>query len=295
LSVLKAVSLFVLIAATLQTSIISNAAAESLKVVSWNLEWLSSTPSTHIEESQRSQADLNAYQQIVQKLRPNVIAFQEVNDIQVLQNILGDKYNIALSDRSTPRYQSLQHSDINQYTGVAIDRSLAHSDPEDLVLSPNRKLRFATYVVLEPKASPPIHLLSVHLKAGCITNFRAKEDSCKTLEQQSERLNRWIGQRIASQQSYLIVGDFNHDLTHPKDWMWQRIIANKSPAPVLLSRNLKSHCIASGKTKPYRYVVDHIIASPDLSADNLVQVLYSDQDQQYRLSDHCPLTATLEY
>lgn len=295
MSILKTLTLCALLSSAAQIPLISTAAAEPLKIMSWNFEWLSSQSSVHVNESQRTNADLNAYQVMIERYQPKVLAFQEVNDREVLEKVLGKQYKIIMSDRAKSRYQSLQHNGINQYTGVAIDQSLAHSDPEDLVLSPKRKLRFATYVVVEPKASSPIHLLSVHLKAGCIGKYESNEDSCQTLKQQSDSLNQWIQQRLKNKQSYLIVGDFNHDLTHPKDWMWKRIIADNQTPPVLLSSQLKSRCIASGKTKAYRHVVDHIIASSDIRTDNLVQVLYSEQDQEHQLSDHCPLTATLEY
>ncbi|MHA2938880.1 endonuclease/exonuclease/phosphatase family protein [Vibrio sp. RC27] len=272
-----------------------NVNAQSLNIMSWNFEWLSSTQATQVNESKRSKADLNAYRTIIEKRKPNVIAFQEVNDLGVLNKVLGKNFNIIMSDRATSSNQSLQYRDINQYTGVAINKSLTYSDPKDIVLSPNRKLRFASYVVLEPKNSSPIHLLSVHLKAGCIGKYLSKEESCVTLKQQSKQLHEWINQRNAKNQPFLILGDFNHDLTYRGDWMWREISADTKPSPNLLSSKLESECVPSGKTKRHRYLVDHMIASSDISAKSISQILYSLEDQRYQLSDHCPLAATLNY
>jgi endonuclease/exonuclease/phosphatase family metal-dependent hydrolase len=268
--------------------------ANTLSVFNWNLEWLSSKPAKHIKSSIRQAEDLQIYRDIFQTHRPQIIAFQEVNDSAILQSILGAGYTIVMSDRARPDASALQYQDINQYTGIAVARSLPFSDPSDLVLSPGRKLRFASYIILHPDTAA-IHLLSVHLKAGCIGKFYADKNSCQTLEQQSQQLHQWIKERIANHQSYMVIGDFNHDLAYPNDWMWQNLTHGLSPMPVLMTRDLAPTCIGIGKSKPYRQIIDHIISSPNLRADNLNQIMYSASQRRFKVSDHCPVAATINY
>lgn len=268
--------------------------ADTLSVFNWNLEWLSSTPAKHIKSSMRDAEDLQIYRDIFQTHQPQIIVFQEVNDSAILQTILGPEYTVVMSDRARPSASALQYRDINQYTGVAIARSVPFSDPSDLVLSPGRKLRFATYVILHPDTAA-IHLLSIHLKAGCIGKFYENKNSCQTLKQQGQQLNHWIKERIASNQSYMVIGDFNHDLAYPNDWMWQILSQNLSPMPSLMTRDIAPNCIGIGKTKPYRQIIDHLISSPDIRADNLTQIMYSPSQRRFQLSDHCPVAATIDY
>ncbi|MDN3685881.1 hypothetical protein QW180_29450 [Vibrio sinaloensis] len=71
----------------------------------------------------------------------------------------------------------------------------------------NSKLRFATYVVIQPNSERPIHLLSVHLKARCSGAYKNNRD-CRILKQQGERLNQWINEKEVANQAYVILGDF---------------------------------------------------------------------------------------
>lgn len=273
-------------------------AAQPVTIVSWNMEWLSSQPTAKIAQSQRSAQDISGYRQLFNQLKPAILSFQEVNDVQIMRDIVGPDYSIFLSDRAQKQNWRYQFSDINQYTGFAVSKSLRVSDPQDLILSNKSKLRFASYIIIHTPSDRPVHLLSVHLKAGCTKQYRATQSSCRELKQQATKLAQWINQRNQNHDNYLILGDFNHNLSYPGDWMWGELIQNTVPIPKLVSRDTKAHCVVNGKngkTVTYRSLIDHMVASPQLAIDNATQTTYPQTWlKQYHLSDHCPIVSTLK-
>ncbi len=277
----------------------ANSFAEAMTITSWNMEWLASTPSSKIPASQRHHQDIQALKQLFGSVKPSIFSFQEVNDVNVLNQIVGHGYTVLLSDRAQSRNRRYQFSQINQYTGIAIADSIRFSDPKDIVLTPGSKLRFATYIIAGSESERPLHILAVHLKAGCITLYKPSSTSCATLKQQAHVLNRWIKQQEKQNHSYIIMGDFNHNLAYSRDWMWQQLTDNINPAPQLVTRSTKPECQVtgkSGKTFRYRYLIDHIVVSHDIAADNAQQIQYPRSWLgHYRLSDHCPVSAVIRY
>lgn len=279
--------------------------ADEIKITSWNIEWLTTKSNWNIQQSKRSEKDLTLLAGYVQKIAPDILAFQEVDSHDAIKKLVGDDYIIYLSDRHARRYVSHQFRDINQYTGFAVHRRYQITDNPDLIMhsSPATKLRFASYITLQTKDSvhsktTGLHLLSVHLKAGCRGQYR-KSSSCRTLRQEADRLNQWMQERVERGEHFMILGDFNHDLTYPQDWLWQRLTAGVSNSVSLTTRNTSARCQVRSRKKPgqlfqYRRLIDHIIASNSLNVPTSEQNLYQPADViNYRLSDHCPLTATV--
>ena len=279
--------------------------AEQVLFTTWNFEWLTNRPVEKISESKRTSNDLIKLAEHLNNIRPDILAFQEVDSISAINNIIDNKYKIYISDRNNIINKYLQFKDINQYTGFAISDKWQVSDPEDIRLSPNRKLRFASYVILQQKGYQPIHLLSVHLKSGCSGKYRRK-DSCSVLRSQGRALNRWINTRISHNERFMILGDFNHNLAYPKDWLWKEITrgtktGTKESQVRLATRESKADCLVRSRKTPkktyrYRHLIDHIIISGDLSYSPPAQNLYKkEQVLNYRLSDHCPLSVEVSY
>ncbi len=181
--------------------------AQELKLATWNLEWLSSSASAKFPSSKRTNQDFNMLASYFKQIDPDILAFQEVNDVQAIRRVVGSKYRIYLSDRSTSRYLVNQFRDINQYTGFAIRRTINVVNKPDIRLekSKSSRLRFATYLVIKPLHKKPIHLLSVHLKAGCTGKYY-NSHSCVALKREGDSLNHWIQQRTKQKQPYMILG-----------------------------------------------------------------------------------------
>lgn len=106
-----------------------------------------------------------------------------------------------------------------------------------------------------------------------------------------------FGSRKADEQ-YMILGDFNHNLSYQGDWLWKAITQTSSASLATLST--QPRCKVRSRHQPkrlhqFRSLIDHIIVSKELSLSAPKQVTFpSEQVLKYHLSDHCPLQTTLE-
>ena len=273
--------------------------AQSLTYSTWNLEWLSSQPSRQFASSQRVDSDYQALKRYFEQIDSDVLAFQEVNDELALRKILGDEYQIYLSQRSKKNNQRYQFDQINQYTGFAIRKGIKASNKEDFRLDTldSSKLRFASYLVIEENSGQPIHALSIHLKAGCSGRINNSQN-CQLLKQQGKALNDWIKLREQLNEAYIILGDFNHNMGYQRDWLWESI--SKQTQASLITRDTRADCKVKSRNNPrkthqFRSLIDHIIVSKALTASTPKQDIYTVNDVlNYQLSDHCPLSVAIE-
>lgn len=277
--------------------------AEPISFTTWNFEWLTNSPVENIPQSNRNKKDFSKLAEHATFIHPDILAFQEVNNISAIKGILNKQYKIYLSDRNKLINRRLQFENINQFTGFAVAENWQISDPQDLNLSPGHKLRFATYLILHHDAGRSIHLLSVHLKAGCRGKYR-RNRSCTLLRHQGEKLNQWIKERQERQESFMILGDFNHNLAYPKDWFWQVLTGETDSSSekytILATRATEAECKVRSRRSPkrtyrYRNLIDHIVVSRDLAYAQPKQYVYpAEQVLDYRLSDHCPVTIQID-
>ncbi|WP_175579671.1 endonuclease/exonuclease/phosphatase family protein [Vibrio diazotrophicus] len=277
--------------------------AEKLTLSTWNMEWLTINPNHNVYEGKRSNDDFSALKGYFERLNADVIAFQEVDSIDAFKRVSSSDYSVILSDRDLPQYHNHQFSDINQYTGFAIRNNVPFSDPKDIDLygRANHKLRFASYVILYPDSATPVHVLSLHLKAGCVGKFYSHKETCQTLLAQGKSLNRWIKEREKQGQEYVIMGDFNHNLSFKGDWLWQEFNQGLKQKPELATRNTQALCKVrkrnnASQLHQFRSVIDHMIVSPKLQTTQPKQMVYKDQDAlNYHLSDHCPIVSQFNW
>ncbi|MDB1126305.1 endonuclease/exonuclease/phosphatase family protein [Vibrio algarum] len=299
------VSLFVL--CTLSTEF---AFANSILVTSWNIEWLSTADKTSRLSTPRTQKDIDVLASHFKHISPSVLFFQEVDSSKAIQNIIGNSYTVYLSDRAKEQHRRHQFDDINQYTGIAVKKGIVVLDPTDIRLdrSSNSKLRFATYLIIDKEKTSTdrrapytsndynkIHLLSLHLKAGCSGKFKPSK-SCVTLKQQGRELNLWIKERVQNKESFIVAGDFNHNLSYPNDWFYSEITQAVQTKTTLASRKTTANCVVKSnrnpeKTHQFKSLIDHMIISSDLTDNQVTQHVYSKSDVlNYHLSDHCPVS-----
>lgn len=275
----------------------NQAIAEPLTISSWNIEWLSTNEAVNKFSDKRDQADFDKLGTYFQSLNADVVAFQEVDDVNAIQRVAGDLYQILMSDRALPKNSNHQFKEVNQYTGFAVRKGVALTDYADFPLetASNSKLRFASYIVIETETKP-IHMLSVHLKAGCSGAYKSNRD-CSRLKEQAQQLNKWIKQRERNNEDYAILGDFNHNLAYSRDWMWKeltqytdaQLATRKTRADCKVRSNRNNH-----RTHQFRSVIDHIVVSESLNADPAKQQVFNTQDVlNYKLSDHCPVSTTI--
>lgn len=273
---------------------------------SWNLEWLTEPDVNNKHQAgkhyvNRIPTDVQALADQFHKISPDILAFQEVDSISAIQAVVGDEYSIHLSDRASLEHDHLQFDDINQYTGFAIKKGITIYDPADINLSPRSKskLRFGSYLVVTLGNNKPVHLLSVHLKAGCSGKYQDSK-ACETLSSQGEAINLWLTERIKQGDSFILAGDLNHNLSYPDDWFYRIVSKNIEKDLVLTSKETTANCkIRSNKnpqkTHQFRSIIDHILVSTDLRASAAKQNLFDTNDVlKFKLSDHCPISITFE-
>jgi endonuclease/exonuclease/phosphatase family metal-dependent hydrolase len=265
------------------------------------MEWFAGKGYPQMQQSIRTEQDLTLMAQMFESISPEVFAFQEVNSKQALDTIVGDEYTIYLSERALPSNKNHQFNGINQYTGLAIKKDWLVSNQSDLNLnsSSHHKLRFATYVTAQPPKSsaPPIHILSVHLKAGCRAAYKNNR-SCEQLKEQTDKISSWVKERSLNKQPFIILGDFNHDITYAKDWMWKSLSEGANHSISIASINTPADCLVKSRSGDavfkYRTLIDHIVTSHSLTLEQVKQEIFEENAViNHNLSDHCPLVASL--
>lgn len=275
--------------------IFSSFSSYAVTLSTWNLEWLTLNPSEKFRPSERNQHDFSQLNVYFSQSNSQILAFQEVDSREAIQKVVGSDYRIFLSDRSTNPKK--QFTDINQYTGFAIHHSIPVTDPRDFSLLPNKKsskLRYATYVIATVDEQP-LHLLSVHLKSGCLGQ-KKNNYACDTLETQAKELTDWINVREENNDTYLVLGDFNHTLAHPRSWLWKNIKKQTTEAPILLTKSTKGNCTVKQwkrdwpKYKTYTRLIDHGITNDIEKRFTVTQQVFQQADvKKYQLTDHCPV------
>jgi len=278
--------------------IFSSFSSYAVTLSTWNMEWLTLNPSDKFRSSERHDKDFEQLRAYFVQSNSQILAFQEVDSVEAIQKVVGKEYKIYLSDRSL--HPKKQFNDINQFTGFAVHHSISVTDPKDVSLlpkQPNSKLRYATYIIATVNEQP-LHLLSVHLKAGC-TGQKKNNDKCTTLQKQTHEITEWINTRKTNKDDYLILGDFNHTLAHPRSWLWNTIKEDTQSTPVLLTDNTKGSCTVKQWKRGWpRYttftrLIDHGVSNLPMNAFTVTQQVFDQQDvKKYQLSDHCPILFT---
>ncbi|WP_242504904.1 endonuclease/exonuclease/phosphatase family protein [Aliivibrio finisterrensis] len=280
--------------------VFSSFSSYAITISTWNMEWLTLNSNEKFQSSKRHLQDFEQLNHYFSLSNSQVLAFQEVDSIEAIQKVVGNDYQIFISDRSTNPKK--QFNDINQYTGFAIHSSIPATNPKDFTLLPNKKsskLRYATYIIATINEQP-IHLLSVHLKSGCLGQ-KKNNYSCSTLEQQTEELTDWINEREDKNEKYLILGDFNHTLAHPRSWLWRNIDKQANKNPILLTKNTKGNCTAKQwkrgwpKYTTFTRLIDHGISNIATNNLTVTQQVFKQSDvKKYQLTDHCPILFTYQ-
>lgn len=266
-------------------------------LTTWNIEWLTLTPSSKLKSSYRDSDDFAALRSHFTAISPTVLAFQEVDSTDAIEEVVGSNYTIYLSDRSLPVNRHHQFGEINQYTGFAVRNDVKVVNVADFPLTKGNRLRFASAIKLKVNGEM-INLLSLHLKAGCSGKF-TNQNSCHTLKKQGKVLNSWLHQIESQNEAYVLLGDFNHNLAYRDDWLWKVITKNLNTVPRLSSQHTQADCKVRSRNNPskthqFRSLIDHIVVSPELRTSPAQQDTMPVKDVlNYQMSDHCPLSIEL--
>ena len=106
----------------------------------------------------------------------------------------------------------------------------------------------------------------------------------------------------------MILGDFNHRLNHPNEWLLSYLRSRVKQPLVNLTAATTANCWArvrntkgQAQFRLYRSLIDHILVSRDIAdkinnQGNVYQLSFERKDvKQYQLTDHCPIVAHLSF
>jgi endonuclease/exonuclease/phosphatase family metal-dependent hydrolase len=294
------------------------AVAETLRIATWNLEWLMSPqafkqlkpncapesapvrgdvrrlPCDVTARLERSSRDFSVLARYARDLDADVIALQEVDGADAARLVFPD-YEFCFTGR--------KHV---QNTGFAVRRGIAfRCGPDDRDLSLGDTLRRGKEITLFPGEPREIRLLSVHLKSGCSSKpLTAPDKACHDLARQAPILEAWIDTQALAGTRFAVLGDFNRDLlseeargtsSGKEGSLWAEI-ADGAPAEAGLQKAARGsafrNCVPG---QGYRGYIDNIVLSRTLAADavpgSFARLTYSAADARHaRLSDHCPVS-----
>ena len=280
------------------------AGAETLRIATWNLEWLLSPATAHAsrlacDASRRTTLPCNVARKLrrdssdfarlahhARRLDADVVAFQEVENEAIARRVFKG-YQICLAPG-----QGLQH------VGFAIRTRLPHRclPPID-ALALGGRLRPAAQLQLFPGSAQTVTLLAVHLKSGCADLERNSDiAACRQLSRQSRMLGEWIKVMLGANQRFIVLGDFNRTGPDDDDPFWQTLQAvGTTQLRSATSAEPFRNCHVG---QPFSSYIDHLLLSPALLPQLVAgsvrrQGFGDDEALRYTLSDHCPVSITL--
>lgn len=267
------------------------AVARPIKVSTWNLDWLTARPAGDPtlppDLHHRSDGGLCQLAAYATRLNADIVGFQEVDSAALAARLFPPtRYRIVMTDDHV-----VQRVGLAVATGLTVTR---HPDLSDLDVYPPdapHRLRTGLDVTIDDGVGS-LRILVVHLKAGCRGAALAdRRPACRTLARQLIVLDDWIAQRQDEGVAFLVMGDFNRNLTS-SDPFFQRLATD---GPLTLT--------TAGRASPCwggTYFIDHILlgnqARAWLRPGSLRVLTYDpqDPDQAPDLSDHCPVSVGLE-
>lgn len=281
----------------------------TLRVATWNLEWLVSPATTQASrqaclrgakrpplpceaalDAARSSADYARLRSYADQIDADVIAFQEVEDAATAARVFHDHAFCLTGSRAT------------QNLGFAIRPGLRfRCGPDFGALAPGDQGRRGATLVVDPGGARELHLLAVHLKSGCAEgDLNAGGGACRQLAQQLPAVGRWMAQEAAAGHRHAVLGDFNR--------AWE---AGDGTSLTLLddpgtgARNFVDPGREAGfrscfPGQTFTRYIDHLLVGLTgglrPAAGSFFRIRYTPADvRHFRLSDHCPTGVVLQF
>lgn len=261
----------------------------TLKLATWNIEWLHSEPGQG--KKPRTEADYEVLKRYAKALDADVIAVQEIDGHKAIERVF---------DRADYSYHFETRAS-DQRVGLLVKKGLKvkrHPDLKALQVGSPRLRMGVDLTVTQGARSTRV--LAVHLKSGCWGSpFKGplrpgeRADACEALKAQTPVLKAWADERRQERVPFVLMGDFNRRLANDDD-LWRGIQADpKRPDLKAPTTSERSRCWG-GKYPEY---IDHIALSTQAASWQLPgsfkQLIYSKEDEREHkeaLSDHCPIS-----
>jgi endonuclease/exonuclease/phosphatase family metal-dependent hydrolase len=265
------------------------ASAETLKVATWNLDWLTlrpeGDPALPADVHARAAEDWGRLRGYAAQLNADVVALEEVDGPEVAAKLFPGSQLFFTHDHVIQRVGFAVRPGLR----VTVHPDLASLDPDPGAFHP---LRSGADITVDFQHSA-LRLLAVHLKAGCNRDplTRSRRSQCETLALQIPVLQAWIAARAAEGVPFLLLGDFNRHLEGRDEMM----AALQQAAPLKRATEGYGDPCWGGGT-----FIDHILAGGPargwMAEGGLRVLVYREMDPSWQahLSDHCPVSARLD-
>ncbi len=267
------------------------AAAQALRIASWNVEHLAERDGAGCKPRQPGDyARLRGYARV---LDADVVALQEVENAAAVRRLFpAEHYRIEVGGAAEvwePRLcRDQAHGLLTAHrVAFAIRKGVPYRRYADLELPDGGKT--SPDITLFPERAP-LRVLAVHLRSGCFSNARERRggEACDALDAQAGAVERWIDGHSEDGRPAAVLGDFNRRLTVPGDRLWQDL-ADGRPAPLeSLAEGHRQRCRGPYEGRPY---IDHILVNPAARARvrGEFQALVYREAGRRAPSDHCPV------
>ena len=267
------------------------AGAKDIRITTWNIGWLTDRAAS-IEPGQgrkpvyqRSADDYALLRGYVAKLRPDILAMQEVDGAGAAAHLVDpEKFEILTTDETDIQRPVLA---VRKGRGVTV---IQHPDLAalDLLEGHAHSLRrgLDATVTIGKKS---LRILVVHLKSGCFSPAQ-HGDACDQIARQAPVIQAWIDARQAEGQPFAVMGDFNRRLANLADPMRQ--LLDDGPRPLTWLNHAPANCWGGKYPDP----IDHVVLGEGARAKGTArELVYRETDPTYRdkLSDHCPLSVAV--
>ncbi len=268
------------------------ASARDLKLTTWNMEWLTARPDgdpSLPDDAHPKQADdivtLAGY---AARLDADLVGIEEVDGAEIAAKIFPpERYRIEMT-----------HDAVVQRVGLVIRRGYEVTRHPDLTAldaaSPDARYRLRSGLdVTVVRDGVSLRVLVVHLKTGCWDRplQGLGPAAGPILQRQLAVLESWIAARRDEGAAFVVMGDFNRDLTAHDPFL----DALQRTTPMALATAGHANPCWGGEA-----FIDHILAGGParrwMRPETLRVMVYreTDPEMKERLSDHCPVSVRLD-
>jgi len=271
-----------------------------ITIATWNIAWFGDGIRDGVLRGNqrggrflRDEADLERLRGVVSRLVDldvEVVGLQEVENAAAVRRIFPeDDWDLFLSTRETdPEWSQRTAIVVRRSAGWRVERH-----PDIVEWSPQGRDRHGVDLTLT-RGEERVRVLTLHFQAGCNgESLRSGKPQCGFLRMQFAVLKGWLFERIAEEIPAVVAGDWNRFLSRPDD----EAAAGLPGGALVLPRPGRSPACWDGFFDHY---VDHIVAfaprGREVAPRGFEEVRYgAPRSARDRLSDHCPLVATLGF
>ena len=296
----RSVAILLVVAASSLAAAAAQPGPTRVTIATWNIAWLGDGIRDGVLRGNqrggrflREAADFERLRAVVSRLVDldvEVVGLQEMENAAAVRRIFPENvWDLFLSTRETdPEWSQRTAIAVRRSAGWRVER---HRDVVEW--SPQGRDRHGVDLTLS-RGSERVRVLTVHFQSGCPGDSLDSGDRrCGFLRMQLAVLKGWLFERMAEEIPTVVAGDWNRFLSRPGD----ETAADLPGEALVLPRSGRSPACWDGFFDHY---VDHIVAfaprGRKAAPKAFEEVLYgAPKAARDRLSDHCPLVATVGF